>query len=61
VAHHHPSAGGKGIMKIHALAEMAARAYLCKYKINSERCPSILRKNTRSSISRPKGRAHKFK
>ena len=40
-------------MKRHALAEMAARTYLCKYIINSERCPSILRKNTRSFISRP--------
>ena len=29
ITHHHPSAGGKGIMKRYALAEMTARAYLC--------------------------------
>ena len=35
MAHHYPGAGGKGIMKRHALAEMTARAYLCIMKLNS--------------------------
>ena len=33
MAHHYPGAGGKGIMKRYALAEMAARAYLCIMKL----------------------------
>lgn len=33
MAHHHPSVSGEGIMKRHALAEMASRAYLCIMKL----------------------------
>ena len=33
MAHHHPGAGGKGVMNRFALVEMAARAYLCIMKL----------------------------
>ena len=33
MAHHHPGAGGKGVMNRYALVEMASRAYLCIMKL----------------------------